>query len=91
MMVTMLHRAFWAVSERRSTQPASRNRLPSISIPIKAAVSGMSMITTQETMMGKMTFSALETLRSWPILMTRSFLVVRAFMMGGWISGISAM
>ena len=41
--------------------------------------------------MGKMTFSALETLRSWPILMTRSFLVVRAFMMGGWMSGIRAM
>ena len=42
-------------------------------------------------MIGKMTFSVLETLRSWVILIFRSFSVVSACMIGGWISGISAM
>ena len=43
------------------------------------------------TAMGKMIFSALETVRSWVILTWRISLVVRAFISGGWIMGIRAM
>ncbi len=42
------------------------------------------------TMMGKMIFSVLVTVRSCFITTVRSFLVVRAFMMGGWITGTRA-
>ena len=48
-MVTMLMRAFCAVSDRRSVTPLSRNRLPSMSIPIRGAVSGMSRMTKMVT------------------------------------------
>ena len=79
------------MSDRRSVTPHSRNRLPSISIPSRGAVSGISRTTKMVTAMGKMIFSALETVRSWVILTWRISLVVRAFISGGWIMGIRAM
>ena len=43
------------------------------------------------TMMGKMILSVLETVRSCFMTTERSLEVVIAFMMGGWITGTSAM
>ena len=43
------------------------------------------------TMMGKTILSVLVTVRSCFITTVRSFLVVIAFMMGGWMTGTSAM
>ena len=43
------------------------------------------------TMMGKMILSVLVTARSCFITTVRSFLEVRAFMIGGWITGTRAM
>ena len=51
---------------------------------------GSSSEITMVHMIGKMTFSVLETGRSWVILTLRSFLVVSARMMGGWMTGTSA-
>ena len=42
-------------------------------------------------MSGKQIFSIFFTSRSGGILMRRSFFVVRAFMIGGWMIGTSAM
>ena len=89
-MVTMFIRAFWAVSERRSVTPHSRNRFPNIRQPIRGAVEGRSRITKVATTMGKMIFSVLETSRLCTILTLRILSVVMAFMIGGWIMGISA-
>ncbi len=61
-----------------------------MSMPIRGAVSGTSRITKIVTRMGKMIFSVLETGRSCVILTLRISLVVSSFIMGGWISGISA-
>ena len=90
-MVTMFISAFCAVSLRRSVAPVSLNRLPSIRQPIRGAVSGSSSATKITTTMGKMIFSALDTVRVCTILILRSSAEVSRFMMGGWISGISAM
>ena len=76
---------------RRSTTPHSRIRLPSIRQPIKEAAEGTRKDTKMVTMMGNSTFSVLETGRSCFILILRSASVVRAFMMGGWITGTRAM
>ena len=89
-MVTMLISSFWAVLLRRSTTPHSRNRLPSISRPIKGAAEGRSRETKMVTTMGNTIFSAWETGRSCFMTMQRSSLVVRARMMGGWITGTRA-
>ena len=82
-MVTMFIRAFCTVSERRSVQPVSLNRLPSIRQPIRGAVSGSSSATNMVTIMGKITFSVLVTLRVWTILIFRLSGVVSRFIMGG--------
>ena len=65
--------------------------MPSISIPIKIAESGRIRLMMMVHRIGKMIFSVRDTGRSWVITMLRSFLVVSAFMMGGWITGTSAM
>ena len=90
-MVTMFIIAFWTVSDRRSVTPHSRNRLPSIRQPIRGAVDGSSRMTKMVTMIGKRIFSLFETGRACTILIWRSFSEVRSFIIGGWISGISAM
>ena len=90
-MVMMLHSALLAVSTRRSTTPLSRIRLPSISMEISGAAEGSSSDTKIVTMIGKHTRSTLETGRSCSMTMERSFLVVSSFMIGGWMTGTSAM
>ena len=90
-MVTMFISSFWAVLFRRSTTPLSRNRLPSIRQPTSGAAEGSSRLTMMVTAMGKMIFSRLLTGRSCSMTISRSFLVVRARMMGGWMTGTSAM
>ena len=64
MMVTMFIRAFCTVSDRRSVQPHSRKRLPSIRQPTSGAVDGRSRMTKMVTMIGKRIFSLLETTRA---------------------------
>ena len=88
--VTMFISSFCTVLLRRSTTPHSRMRLPSIRLPISGAAEGSSRETKIVTMMGKMIFSVLLTSRSCFISIWRSFLVVSSFMMGGWMTGTSA-
>ena len=83
MIVTILQSAFCAVSLRRSVTPLSRKRLPSINMPISGATSGISSTQITVTIIGKMIFSVLLTLRSCSILTSRSFLVVSKRMIGG--------
>ena len=90
-IVTMFMRAFCTVSDRRSVQPHSRKRLPSIRQPISGAVDGRSRMTKMVTMIGKRIFSVLETGRDCTILILRSASEVMSFMIGGWIIGIRAM
>ena len=58
--------------------------------PMSGAASGRRRHTTITTMIGKMIFSSLDTGRSCVILMERSFFVVKSFISGGCIIGISA-
>ena len=90
-IVMMLHSSLEAVLTRRSTTPDSLSRLPSISMEIRGAAEGSRSETNTVTMIGKQTFSVLETVRSWAMTTWRSFLVVSSFMMGGWMTGTSAM
>ena len=87
MFISSLPAVFWI----RSTTPHSFIRLPSISIPTRTAASGTMRETMMVTMMGKMILSVLVTVRSCFITTVRSFLEVRAFMMGGWMTGTRAM
>ena len=48
-------------------------------------------MTKVETTIGKTIFSVFETSRVWTILTLRILSLVMAFMIGGWIIGISAM
>ena len=79
MFISSLPAVFWI----RSTTPHSFIRLPSISIPTRTAASGTMRETMIATMMGKMIFSVLETVRSCFMTTERSLEVVSAFMMGG--------
>ena len=63
-IVTMFISAFWAVSLRRSRQPASLYRLPNISIPIRAQTGGNSKEMKMVEAIGKMIRSNLVTVRS---------------------------
>ena len=90
-MVTMFISAFCTVSESRSVTPHSRNRLPSIRQPTSGAVEGRSRMTKVATTMGKTIFSVLLTSRACSIFTLRILSVVKSFMNGGWINGISAM
>ncbi|OPY06818.1 MAG: hypothetical protein A4E67_01356 [Syntrophaceae bacterium PtaB.Bin038] len=90
-IVTMLIKAFWAVSLRRPTTPDSRNKFPSISIPISGAASGSISTHTIVTAIGKMIRSVFDTGRSCSITTVRIFFVVSSFMIGGWMIGTSAM
>ena len=90
-MVTMLINAFCVVCDRRSTTSHSRMRLPNASIPISSAADGSNNATSSSNTSGKRMRSAFETSRSCTISILRSASVVSALMMGGWISGTSAM
>ena len=63
-MVTILHNAFWEVSDRRSVTPDSRNKLPNIRQLIKAATGGNSKEIMIAAEIGNTTRSNLVTLRS---------------------------
>ena len=60
-------------------------------MPSSGAAVGSSNPTSNRIMSGNMMRSAVDTSRSCTICISRSALVVRAFMIGGWISGTSAM
>ena len=90
-MVMMFIISFWAVLLSRSTTPLSRIRLPSISMPTSEAADGSRKETRMVTAIGKTMRSRLETTRSCSMRTMRSFLVVSAFMIGGWMIGTSAM
>ena len=83
--------AFWAVSERRSTTMHSFIRLPSMSMEMRGAAEGRRRQQSMVMVMGKMTFSTLVTFLVVVMRTRRSFLVVSALMMGGWMMGTSAM
>ncbi len=88
--VTMFISSFCTVLLSRSVTPHSLNRLPSIRHAISGAAEGTSRATKMVTTMGKMIFSVLETWRRGFMTILRSFSVVSSFMMGGWITGTSA-
>ena len=90
-MVTIFISSFWAVLERRSVTPLSRNRLPSISRPISGAAEGSMKDTNMVTMMGNIIFSFWDTGLSCFISIRRSSFVVSAFIIGGCMTGTSAM
>ena len=74
-----------------TTAEANIIKLPNISIPISGAAEGSNAAHRRVMMIGKQTFSSLETWRSWLILIWRSSLVVNSFMIGGWMMGTKAM
>ena len=90
-MVTMFISSFCMVLLRRSVTPHSLARLPNIRQAISGAAEGTSSATKMVTTMGKMIFSFLLTSRRGFMTIWRSCSVVRAFMIGGWITGTSAM
>ena len=87
----MYIRAFEAVSCSCLTTPLSLKRLPSISMPMRGAVEGSMQHTTIVTITGNIILSRLETGLSCSILILRSFSVVSALMIGGWMIGTSDM
>ncbi len=89
-IVTMLISSFCAVFDILSTTPDSLKRFPSISIPMSGATDGSSRIVIIDTTIGNRIRSSFETSRSWLISVSRSFFVVSARMMGGWIMGMRA-
>ena len=90
-MVTILMISFWAARLSRSTTPASRSRLPNISMPISGAAEGRNRIQRISTVNGNRIRSSRLTGRSCDITTRRSFSVVRARMIGGWMIGTRAM
>ena len=83
-MVTMFISSFCMVLLSRSSTPHSLARLPNIRQAISGAAEGTSRATNTVT-------SRLLTSRRGFITICRSFSVVRAFMMGGWMTGTRAM
>jgi hypothetical protein len=75
--------SFWAVSERRFTTPISRMKLPNMRQPIRGAAGGNRRKVRPNTTRGKAIFSVTDTGLSCFILISRSFLVVSARMIGG--------
>ncbi|SAW73348.1 Uncharacterised protein [Klebsiella pneumoniae] len=88
--MVMLISAFCTVSLSRSTTPLSRIRLPKQNIPSSGAASGSRSATSSNSTAGNRIFSRLLTVRSCTMRIFRSLSVVSAFMIGGWISGTSA-
>jgi len=87
----MLINAWPAVSLNRSVTPDSRNRLPNINIPTSGAQEGIAKAVSTVMNTGKMMTAVCETGRAWGMLMARSSAVVNRRMIGGWITGTSAM
>ena len=90
-MVTMFISSFCMVLLSRSSTPHSLARLPNIRQAISGAAEGTSRATNTVTTTGNRIFSRLLTSRRGFMTICRSFSVVRAFMMGGWMTGTRAM
>ena len=78
------------MSDNLCTTPDSLNRFPNINNPSNGATDGNSREVNNTTAIGKTIFSVLETFLNCPIFTALSFLVVSAFIIGGWINGINA-
>ena len=89
-IVTMSMRALLAVLARRFVTPLSFNKLPKNNIPRSGNAEGLMNVVKRSPTIGKQTFSVLLTVRGAFMWMTRSFCVVSSLMIGGWISGTSA-
>ena len=89
-MVMIFISSFCAALAMRSVLPLSLSRLPNISIPTSEAASGRSSETITVTITGKSIFSSFETGRRVSITTLRSFFVVSARIIGGWMTGTSA-
>ena len=90
-ITTMFISSFCTVLLRRSTTPHSFIRLPSIRQPTSGIALGSSRAMTTEMMIGKRIRSVFDTGRSVRIRIARSCLLVSSRMMGGWMTGTSAM
>ena len=90
-IVTIYINEFCAVSTSFGTTPLSFNRLPNISIPISGAAVGKSPITIIIATIGNTIFSVFETGLNCSIFIALSSLVVKALIIGGCITGTSAM
>ena len=84
-------RAFSIVSASLPMTPHCLARLPNMRAPISGAAEGRRIAQIVITITGKMIFSIFDTGLSWDILIFLSFSEVRAFMIGGWITGTRAM
>ena len=82
-MVTVFINPFCAVLDKRPVTPQTLRRLPSIKQPINTSALGTIKPTITVTTMGKMIFSAMDTLRVGAILILRSFSVVKSLIKGG--------
>src|SRR6478672_12636328 len=91
--VTILVISFSAALFSRSTQPLSRIKLPSMTMPIKGAPLGARIEAKIVTIIGNATFVAREIGCNFaaPMTIWRYFSVVNARMIGGWMSGTSDM
>ena len=89
-IVIILIIAFCAVSESLWTTPDSLNKLPSINIPNNGATEGNNNEQKSTTAIGNTTFSTFDTFLKLVIFTERSFFVVNALIIGGWINGINA-
>ena len=83
--------ALEAVSASLAVTPHSLMRFPNIRAPMSGVALGSRKAQTMRTEIGKIIFSVLETGLSCCILIFLSASDVRAFMMGGWMTGTSAM
>ena len=80
-----------AVLARRLVTPLSLSRLPKNSIPSSGIPEGTMKAVSRKPIIGKSFFSVGDTGRGGFMRMRRSFLVVSRRMIGGWITGTSAM
>ena len=90
-IVTMFMSSLEEVFTRRSTTPASLKMLPSMSMMIRAEASGTTRMQTIITITANTMRSALETGRRAFMRILRSLSLVIRRMIGGWMSGTSAM
>src|SRR2546428_12710404 len=91
--VTILVISFSEALFKRSTQPLSRSRLPSMTVPIKGAPLGARIEAKIVTAIGKTILVVFDIgcLFATPMTICLSFSVVRTRMIGGWVNGNSGM
>ena len=90
-VVTTSMRGPLAVCARRLVTPDSLSRFPKKSIPSRGSPEGTMNAVHRNPTIGNMIFSFLLTLRGAFILISLSFLVVSASIIGFWITGTIAM